>query len=115
MLKKIRTEINVKNTKSPKKLPFVPTEKELKTYYDLIINEENIQHMILIRILLYTGVRVSELVNIENSHIDFKECQIRIPNGKGNKSRVVPFPQKFKETLFVFVKNAQKKWSHFLI
>jgi integrase/recombinase XerD len=114
LFKKIRIEINVKNTKGAQKLPFVPTEKELKTYYDLISSEENIQHMILIRTLLYTGVRVSELVNIEIHHIDFKECQIRIPNGKGNKSRVVPFPQKFKETLFVFVKNEQKNGANFL-
>jgi integrase/recombinase XerD len=47
----------------------------------------------------YTGVRVSELVNIRLSDVDFERCQIRINAGKGNKDRIVPFPVSFKEVL----------------
>jgi hypothetical protein len=45
-----------------------------------------------IKTLLYTGVRVSELVAIQLVDVDFDWCQIRINEGKGGKDRVVPFP-----------------------
>jgi integrase len=40
--------------------------------------------------LLYTGVRVSELVGIKLSDVEFDRCQVRINQGKGGKDRVVP-------------------------
>jgi integrase/recombinase XerD len=55
--------------------------------------------MVLITTLFYTGVRVSELVNIRLDEVDLDRCQIRITRGKGDKDRVVPFPDTFKETL----------------
>jgi len=54
---------------------------------------------VLIKTLLYTGVRVGELVDIRLVDVDFDRCQIRINKGKGGKHRVVPFPSAFKETL----------------
>ena len=54
---------------------------------------------VLIKTLLYTGVRVSELVDIRLDDVDFDRCQIRINRGKGDKDRLVPFPPAFKEAL----------------
>ena len=51
----------------------------------------------LIKTLLYTGVRVSELVAIRLADVDFDRCQIRINEGKGRKDHVVPFPSAFKK------------------
>jgi len=67
--------------------------------------------MMIIRTFLYTGVRVSELVNIKIADVDFNYCQIRVNDGKGGKDRIVPFPQSFKEMLAMHcnsmtVKNA---------
>ena len=42
-----------------------------------------------IKTLLYTGARVSELVNIKLTDVDFRRCQIRIDSGKGGKDRVL--------------------------
>jgi hypothetical protein len=53
------------------------------------------------------GIRVQELVNVKREDIDFDRCQIPINQGKGNKDRIVPFPNAFKETLVLFV-NAEK-------
>jgi integrase len=53
----------------------------------------------MIKTLLYTGVRVSELVGICLDDVDFTRCQIRINKGKGDKDRVVLFPSAFKEAL----------------
>jgi hypothetical protein len=54
---------------------------------------------VLIKTLLYTGVRVSELVAIRLDDVDFDRCQMRVNEGKGRKDGVVPFPPAFKETL----------------
>ena len=55
--------------------------------------------MVLVKTLLYTGVRVAELVAIRLDDVDLDACRIRITQGKGNKDRVLPFPTSFKETL----------------
>ena len=46
----------------------------------------------MIKTLLYTGVRVSELVSIRLSDVDLDSCRIRIEQGKGKRDRYVPFP-----------------------
>lgn len=107
LFKKIRQEFDITVTTKAKKLPYVPTEEELKQYYHWVWQTKNIKHMILIRVLLYTGIRVQELVNIQLSDLDFDRCQIRINQGKGAKDRIVPFPTHFRETLMLFA-NTEK-------
>ncbi len=63
----------------------------------------------IVKTLLYTGARVSELINIKLTDVDFNHCQIRINKGKGNKDRIVPFPQSFKELLAMFTDSMAKK------
>ena len=67
------------------------------------------KHVLIIKTLLYTGVRVSELIHIKISDIDFDRCQIRIIEGKGKKDRIVPFPEGFKEILAIHVHNMREK------
>ena len=59
--------------------------------------------VVLIKTLLYTGVRVAELVRIRIADVDLDACRIRITQGKGSKDRVVPFPAAFKETLALHI------------
>ena len=54
--------------------------------------------------LLYaSGIRVSELVNIVEKDIDFKEMTIRVL-GKGSKERIVFFGEYAKEALLNYLK-----------
>jgi len=107
LFKKIREEFSISVSTKSKRLPYVPTEEELRRYYKLVWQSRNMKHLMLIKIMLYTGVRVQELVHIRIDEIDFDNSQIRIKHGKGDKNRVVPFPQDFRETLLLFV-NAEK-------
>lgn len=107
LFKKIREEFDIVVTTQTKRLPYVPTEEELKRYYNMVWQTRNTKHMVLIKTLLYTGVRVQELVNVKMEDIDFDRCQIRINQGKGSKDRIVPFPHDFREILILFV-NAEK-------
>src|SRR5450759_2100719 len=64
--------------------------------------------VVLIKTLLYTRVRVAELVAIRLVEVDLDACRIRITNGKGGKDRTVPFPPTFAETLALHV-DARRK------
>ncbi len=120
----LRTELEIEVTHQEKKLPKVPTEEELQKYYQAVWKTRNVQDMVIIKTLLYTGVRVSELINIRIEDVDFDRCQIRVNSGKGGKDRIVPFPVSFKEVLaihidkmssqkadYLFESNRQRKYS----
>jgi integrase/recombinase XerD len=114
LFKKIREEFNIVVTTQSKRLPYVPTEEELKRYYNIVWQTRNTKHMVLIKTLLYTGIRVQELVNVKMEDIDFDRCQIRINQGKGNKDRIVPFPHDFREILILFVNAEQANGAVYL-
>jgi integrase/recombinase XerD len=110
----LRKELNIVVVHKDKKLPYVPTEEEICKYYEAVWRSRNMQHVILIKTLLYTGVRVSELVHIKFTDIDFDRCQIRITEGKGKKDRIVPFPDSFKEILAMHAHNSNDKGNQYL-
>ena len=68
----------------------------------------------LIKTLFYTGVRVSELVNIRISDVDLERCQIRIQHGKGASSRLTPFPSQFRELLGLHLSQMREKKASYL-
>jgi integrase/recombinase XerD len=72
------------------------------------------QDVVTFKTILYTGVRVGELVNIRLEDVDLPQMQIRINAGKGNKDRMVPFPTFFKEALALHVQQTQKQKATFL-
>jgi integrase/recombinase XerD len=92
----------------------VPTEEELTKYYNLVWQTRNMKHLLLIKTMLYTGVRVQELVSVRIDEIDFDLSQIRINHGKGNKNRIVPFPHDFRETLMLYVNSERNKGAFYL-
>lgn len=114
LFKKIREEFAIEVETQTKRLPYVPTEEEIKRYYEVVWQSRETKHMVLIKILLYTGVRVNELVNIKLQDIDYDSCQIRINLGKGSKDRIVPFPVGFRETLMLYAKNEETSGAIYL-
>ena len=110
----LRSELEVEVPKAEKKLPQIPTEEEIKRYYEAVWQARNVQDMVIIKTLLYTGVRVSELVKIKLEDVDFERCQIRINDGKGGKDRIVPFPVSFKEVLAMHVDQMSQKKATYL-
>lgn len=109
LFRHLRKELEVEVIRQHGKLPYVPTEEEVRKYYDAVWQSRDMKHVIMIKTLLYTGVRVSELVKIKISDIDFDQCQIKIIEGKGKKDRIVPFPNGFKEILAMQVKSVARK------
>lgn len=114
LFRHLRSELSIEIIRTNNKLPYVPTEEEIRRYYEAVWKSRNMQHVILIKTLLYTGARVSELINIKLSEVDFDRCQIRITEGKGKKDRIVPFPDAFKEILAIHSHNMREKGGKYL-
>lgn len=109
LFRHLRKILDVEVQTKSKKLPYVPSDEEIKKYYEAVWNVQNVKHMMMIKIMLYTGVRVGELIKIKIHDVELNECQIRINKGKGNKDRVVPFPISFREILAAYVKSIKKE------
>ena len=114
VFKELRSELEIEIPKKKKTLPYVPTDDEIKRYYDAVWSSKNFQDMIIIKMFLYTGIRVSELVDLKITDVLLNECQIKINDGKGHKDRIVPFPSSFKELLAFFIDQQLKKNSIYL-
>ena len=110
----VRQELNVPVTTTTKKLPYVPTEDEIRKFYKAVWNSDDIKYVLIVKTLLYTGIRVSELISITLNDVNLTECQIKINNGKGNKDRVVPFPTNFKEALAIHIRQSKKENREYL-
>lgn len=110
----LRVELDVQIPRAPKRLPYVPSEDEIRRYYHTVWQARNAGDIVLIKTLLYTGVRVSELVTIRLSEVDFERCQIRVTAGKGQKDRIVPFPGSFKEVLALHASHLERSGATYL-
>ncbi|GMU26343.1 MAG: hypothetical protein AMXMBFR16_12480 [Candidatus Uhrbacteria bacterium] len=114
LFRELRRELKIVVPRAEQRLPDVPAEAEIRRYYEIVWQTQNMTDLVLIKTLLYTGVRVSELVHIRLADVDLDRCQIRINQGKGGKDRIVPFPSAFKETLAVHVAGMRKQRATYL-
>ncbi|TYO95506.1 tyrosine-type recombinase/integrase [Desulfallas thermosapovorans] len=62
------------------------------------------RNQLIIHLLLYTGVRVSELVNIRIKDIDFVLNTLLV-RGKGNKLREIPLKQELAEKIKAYLRG----------
>ncbi len=83
---------NVKNPKLEKKLPNYLNYNEMEELLESIdiSTTEGLEKRLLIEMFYSTGCRVSEMINVKISDIDFTNKTIRIM-GKGSKERIVYF------------------------
>ncbi len=100
-----RRHLGLKPAKSGRHLPQLLTDSELKSYFHAVDTSDDLGHQIMLRILLYTGVRVAELCMIEMKDVDTQAGKIFIDDGKGNKDRYVLFPDSFRLPLRAYVQS----------
>jgi len=83
-----------KKPKKPKKLPVAITREE---FTKLIRKTYKIHHKVAFLLGFGSGMRISEIINLEPIDVRLKEKNILVKQGKGDKDRVVPLPKGFKE------------------
>lgn len=110
----LREELEIAVPRKEARLPEIPTEAEMRRFYQAVWNCRNFADMVLIKTLFYTGVRVSELITIRLDEVDVERCQIRVTLGKGSKDRHVPFPRSFRELLALHMSQMRAKGAIYL-
>ncbi|MFN8673158.1 MAG: tyrosine-type recombinase/integrase [Candidatus Sericytochromatia bacterium] len=83
-------------------------KEDIDLFEEKIINSGNLRNVLLINILKYTGLRISEALNIRYTdfNLDTRECVIR--SGKGGKQRTVFFNEKVLNILEKYLKTNKK-------
>src|ERR1039457_1867212 len=94
-----RKKLGLRRGLKERRLPQLLPEAELKRFFRAIQDCGDVQHEILLKLLFYTAVRVSELVHIEVGDVDLDACKIFINRGKGAKDRYILFPARFRLVL----------------
>jgi len=73
-----------------KKLPVFLTHSDFKLILD---NTKKKKYKLAFLLGFQSGMRVSEIIDLQKSNIDFERKSINIVGGKGDKDRVVPLPK----------------------
>lgn len=97
--KRVRQECQLRPAKRGRKLPRILTADDFRRFYRAVDQADDVQHSLMLRLLFFTGVRVSELCGIEVADGDLENCKIRINQGKGSKDRYVLFGKSFATAL----------------
>jgi integrase/recombinase XerD len=103
LIKKAREIAGLSPEPKPKRQPALLTDIELKRFFKAVDDVGNLQHKLMIRVLYFTGVRVTELTNIKRTDVDLENCTIRIEQGKGSKDRRTLFPESLKLSLNAYM------------
>ena len=95
--------------KTSKRLPeFVEAEKMTALFQQFNANNgfSGMRDRIIIEMFYNTGIRLSELMNLKESDIDFHSDTIKVL-GKRNKERIIPFSKKFGLLLKNYIKGKE--------
>ena len=99
----------VSSLKKTKKLPKYLSISEVDKLLNIPLNSEfDYRNKAMLELMYGTGLRVSELVSIEYSNIDFENSIIRI-NGKGKKERIIPLGEVASYYLKVYLSDYRSK------
>ncbi|MBO7228704.1 MAG: tyrosine-type recombinase/integrase [Bacteroidales bacterium] len=104
--------------KEPKRLPTFFEEKQMDDAFKLVLDGdsfEDIRNRLIIDVFYQTGVRVSELVGIKDSDIDFFRRSMKIV-GKRNKERRIPLGDSLIEEIKLYQqrRNQELGFSEYL-
>ncbi|MDR1243637.1 MAG: site-specific tyrosine recombinase XerD [Endomicrobium sp.] len=90
--------------KIPQELPQMLTFDEVVNLLNSIGNESemNVRNKAMLELLYATGLRVSELVNLKFCDVNLQDCFVRVL-GKGSKERLVPFGQKARNFIDIYL------------
>jgi len=100
--------------KKEKRLPELLTDDELISFYEEVWQGRHRTHMVMIKLLIFTGIRNRELASIQLKDVDLKSLRIRIEQGKGKKDRYVLIPTTFRGELTQYIEAAQNKKATYL-
>ncbi|MDR2918623.1 MAG: tyrosine-type recombinase/integrase [Tannerella sp.] len=97
--------------KKKRSLPCFVKEKEMEDLLDSADFQndfEGLRDRLLLELLYETGIRRSELVALNHEDVDFSALLLKV-NGKRNKQRLIPFADRLKEMMDVYIEAKEEQ------
>lgn len=99
-----------KLVRGPKKAIKLPNYMKYSEFEEMVNScdetDLGVRNRAILEILLSTGARVGEIINVKLSDIDFSNQEIRVL-GKGNKERICYFNEHAEEALKKYINNSR--------
>lgn len=97
--------LKIENPRFYKKLPNILTIYEVEQLLDIELKDAyDYRNKAMLEVVYATGLRVSELVNLEISNVDLDSGYVRC-FGKGNKERIVPLGEVALKYLKIYMED----------
>ncbi len=116
LVKRELLEVNpasrIKMLKKPSRLPKFVRENDILSLLDHIEFEntfEQLRDKIIFELLYGTGIRLSELLGIEEDDIQWDKRELKVL-GKRNKERIIPFNIQLKESLEQYISKKNERF-----
>ncbi len=103
---KSREMYRIARAKKPKQLPKVISEEEVLKVLKIA---KNLKHKSIISLLYSSGLRVSELINLQVSDINFVNHTLHLKGAKGNKDRMVNIGLACEQVLKKYLRTYEPK------
>lgn len=106
--------VKITSLKTTKKLPQFVDEKSIHSLFDDVGFKDDfkgIRDRLLLEMLYATGMRLSELININNQDIDNKNFTIKVL-GKRNKERLIPYNQTLNLAITEYCNKRNKEFGN---
>lgn len=103
--------IDIKYSKTPKRLPEVLSKEETRRLIDAIKNQK---HQLMICLLYSTGMRVSELINLKVKDLELDKNYGYVRNGKGGKDRLITLPKNLISAIKKLIQNEELQFNDHL-
>lgn len=93
-----------------KYLPSVLTFEEVEALLEApkITKLEELRDRSMLELMYSSGLRVSELLNVETKSINFEDCILRV-KGKGSKDRILPFSEYARDYMVLYFNQFRNK------
>lgn len=96
--------------KIPEILPGLLSFDEVTTLLNSVNSQDemSVRNRAMLELLYATGLRVSELINLKFSNINLEEGFLKVL-GKGSKERIIPFGNKAKEFIQIYIRKRKPR------
>lgn len=105
-IQKLKTTVKVLSVLTPEQVSQLLAFSPKKTIHRRL--------MAIIAVILDTGMRIDEVLNLRKPNIDLDNFLIKVEKGKGDKQRIVPFSLSLRRVLYRHLKTESHPHSEWL-
>lgn len=101
--------VSLQNLKTPKDLPVFIDEKSMSKLDEIEFGHgfESVRNKLIVDLFYTSGIRLSELVNLERANVDLAKSQIKVM-GKRQKERIIPILDSIKSSMVQYLELLPK-------